>query len=184
MKVGSKLSAQDNGTHMFVDYKTIPHCPQCGYRLDYFAINRGYRWKDSQEDVGATYDGYLIVSEQFRSFCLHEGYTGLKFEIFENDHQHYALIVEHTVAFDYAKRKTKFEKLCPACENYESVVGAKPSYLITDQALSDGMYRSDLLIGSGNEKHPLIFVAETTRLRMLASGLKGLEFSDVFGLEG
>lgn len=178
--VGFNLYSQDNDTHMFSAEPET--CPVCNYRRNFLAYNPEYVLRGTKFDISTTYDGFVIVSEPFRQFCVEQGYDGLRFGEFRHDRSHYNFAVSHEVRFDAEKRRTRFEKLCPHCGNYESIIGATPSYLLIEQPLPDGFYRSDLLFGSGNEKHPLMFVGVETRKKLETAGLKGLEFCEAFGL--
>jgi hypothetical protein len=180
--VGYNLSGQDNDTHMFRDNSIVAKCEACGYRLDFLRTNPNYVLRGSKRDLSATYDGQTIVSKAFKEFCERNEYRGLKFAIFENDPDHFHLILTRVVKFDAAKRKTRFDKLCPECGNYESVVGATPSFLLVSDPLKDGFYRTDLLFGSGNEKHPLELVGTATKAKLEAAKLKGLEFKPAYGI--
>ena len=181
--VGYKLGGQDNDTYMFRDDSCLPKCNGCGYRLDFSPTNPKYVLRKGKDDVSHTYDGQTIVSKAFKEHCERNGYRGIRFGAFENDPNHFHLILTQIVKFDAIRRKVRFENLCPQCGNYESVVGARPAYLLVDKALDDGFYRSDLLFASGNEKHPLTLVGIQTRAKLKVSGLRGLEFSPAFGIE-
>ncbi len=179
--VGYDLHGQDNDTHMFPPEAVTDRCDVCNYRLDFLTYNPNYALKKSKRDISATYDGFLIVSEAFRKFCVEQGYKDLVFGKFRQDKTHYNFTVKRIVKFDAVRRGTRFEKLCPGCGNYESIIGATPSHLLIEGPLEDGFYRSDLLFGSGDEKHPLIFVGIETRTKLEKAQLKGLEFAPAFG---
>jgi hypothetical protein len=183
MVVGYYLSVADSKSYMFRDDSSLKKCPTCGYRLDFFAHNPQYTLRSAEHDLCATYDGQLIGTLAFKRFCELQNYSGVVFHEFDLDEIHFHVTFEHIVAFDTVRRKTRFEKLCPTCGNYESVVGAKPAYLKLDSSLSDGFYRSDLLFASGNEKRPAKFVATMTKEKMLAAGIKGITFHETKGLE-
>jgi hypothetical protein len=181
--VGYTLGGQDNDTYMFSKNDAVPKCNGCGFRLDFFRTNPAYRLANYREDISHTYDGQTIVSKAFRDFYLNNGYHGARFAAFENDSNHFHLKIDEVVSFDAVRRKTRFENLCPQCGNYESVVGATPAYLLVDHILKDGFFRSDLLFASGNEKHPITVVGVETKAKLKVSGLRGLEFSPVFGMD-
>jgi|GEM_PF-551888 len=201
--VGYSLSSHFNDTYMFEMKKfssIIPHCPKCGYRLDFTLTNPEYKLgkpnKDSADclypaarkaykyDLSSTYDGLTIATSAFKMFCEKNGYgKDMIFKGFKEDVGHFHLLVKKKIKFDTLKKETRFEKLCPECGNYESVVGAYPAFLLVTKPLSDGFYCSDLLFASGNEKSPLILVGIKTYQRLKASKLKGLEFEPAYGLD-
>ena len=73
-------------------------------------------------------DGQLIGSLAFKRFCERERYEGVRFRDFECDEVHVHVLIETVVPFDSERRQTRFENFCSACGNYESVVGATPSF--------------------------------------------------------
>jgi hypothetical protein len=111
---------------------------------------------------------------------LREGYKGLVFDEFLKDKTHFHFMVENIVKFDAVKRGTVFERVCNVCKNYQSVVGATPSYLLQSRPLSDGFYRTDLLFGSGDRKSPIILVGSETKAKLESAKLKGLTFSPAY----
>ena len=181
--IGYTLSAQFNDTSMFDDDDPIPLCARCGYRLEFGGTNPRYRSRKRKRDIGATYDGQLIVSVAFREFCLSEGVAGAEFRSFETDKDHFHFVVFPQVQFDSARAETYFENLCEGCGKYESVIGSRPCYLRQREPLGPGFFRTDLLFASGNEKHPVTLVGVTTRLALERSGLRGLEFDVATAME-
>jgi hypothetical protein len=183
--VGYKINGQDNDTYMFQDNSRIPKCEKCGYRLNFSTTNPDYFLKSCKDAISTTYDGQTIVSKAFKHFCELNRYSGIKFGGFENDPNHFHLILMQVVQFDAIKRKTRFENLCSQCGNYESIIGATPTYLLVDKPLEDGFYRSDLIFASGNEKHPLNLVGIETKAKLEAAGLglEAVDFSPAYGIE-
>jgi hypothetical protein len=180
--VGFSLSGQDNDSFMFQKHE-LPRCPACGYKTDFLSHNSNYVLRRKAPDYSTTYDGHYIVSERFRQFCRRQKYTGLEFGQFKNDPNHFDLQVEPVIPFDAKRRETRFIKLCQVCGNYESVVGAYPSYLKCSDPLPDGFYRSDLLFASGDEKHPVFYVGAETKEKLKRARLTGLELEPAYGLE-
>jgi len=201
--VGYSLSYHDNDTYMFDLKKFDPdlsHCTKCGYRLDFEPTNPKYKLgrpsKDSADclypaarkaykyDLSCTYDGQTIVNTAFKTFCEKNGCAkDFFFKGFEKDKDHFHLIAKKKIKFDAERRKTRFEKLCSECGNYESIIGATPAFLLVPKPLKDGFYRSDLIFGSGNEKHPLLLVGIETRELLKASKFKGMDFEPAYGLD-
>lgn len=210
--VGYSLRGQDNGTVMFKDTEAKPlcpvstafllpeerealydntardtnmprTCPSCGWRLDFQAHNPKYTLRSTRRDISATYDGQLIVSKRFRDFCVDNNYVDMQFLPFENDLFHYHMIVDEVVKFDAVRRETKFTNKCDTCGNFQSIIGADPTFLLVNKPLADKFYRTDILFASGNDKHPLIIVGIETKAKLKAAGLKGIDFSPAYGIE-
>jgi len=158
-------------------------CPFCGYRLNFHPHNPRYKVRNKLTDISVTYDGQTIVSTKFKKFCEENKLEGIIFRGFESDKNCFQMVVTREIEFDAARRKTRFEHFCPVCKNYESVVGADPTYLSTSIPLSSGIFRTNLLFASGNEKHPLFLVSIDTKSKLEKSKLIGSEFSPAYGNE-
>ena len=170
------LLGQDNNS-FFLDSKNLlaPTCSKCGYLYDlinYF--NPSFKLKRRTNDISYTYDGRCIVSLRFKEFCKREGYVGLTFKVFEREPNFYLFQVDNELSFDSAVSKTEFLEYCEECNNYKEIIGFSPGHLRSiGNRLSDGFYRTDLLFGSGNSKHPLIIVAPETKIKFEREKLQG-----------
>ncbi len=180
--VGYYVHAQDSGSVMYSKESPLPRCSRCGFRLDFFAHNPDYVLGRAKYDVYATLDGQTIVSSRLRDFCKHRRHRGLRFLGFEGDPHHFHLVVERVVPVDSERGGTRCGSLCNVCGNHQYVVGAIPPFLKIKDPLDDGMFRSDLLFGDGDKKHPLRFVGPKTKALMQAADLK-IVFSPVEGLQ-
>jgi len=178
--VGFTLSAPDNDTTMF-DGKKWTTCNGCGYRVDFFTTNPNYRLAATSHDISVTYDGQFVASRRFKEFSESRRHAGVEFRTFKDDRDHFHLVATSVVPFDVIRRKTRFENRCPECGNYESVIGAKPTYLALSDPLADGFFRTDTLFASGNEKHPLIIVGLRTKSDLSLSKLVGLDLAPAYG---
>lgn len=183
MIVGFTVYGPDNGTFMFEDNDALETCPVCGFRIDFFAHNPAYRAKKRRSDLLATYDGQWIVSRRFREVCEQHALPGVQFLSFRDEPLYSHLLLTRIIPFDAERREVDFIKYCASCGNYDEVIGANPAYLKRRPPLEDGFYRTDLLFASGNGKHPVILVAESTKQLLLKEGLKGLDFETAFGEE-
>ena len=183
MIVAYSISEPDCRARMFEDDPQLKKCTGCGYRLDFFAHNPRFRLAGDKYDICATYDLQSIGSLAFKRFCEGQGYCGLRFLGFDSDEVHFHVVVEKMVPFDPVRRGTRFENLCNDCGNYESVAGATPAFLKVSTPLLDGIYRTDVLFGSGNHKAPLILVGLDTKRKMEMAGLRGLYYRPAEGLQ-
>jgi hypothetical protein len=198
--VGYKLSAQDDSRTMFGDdvlqaEAAIPAelhrirrgsnpvlCPDCGRKLDSSWVNPKFRVGRRSRDACATYDGYFLVSYRFKQTWEAAGHDGAVFQRLPNDTDFYSLRSDRIVAFDADRAGTRRQDYCSSCEAYATVVGARPAYLLgVERPLERGLYRTDLEFACDIEQHPLLIVSPETRDMLVGAGLKGLEFSDVFG---
>lgn len=126
-------------------------------------------------------DGRCIVSDKFKIFCERSEYDSLCFYELPSEPHFYAFSVTRVVAFDAEKRKTRFDGYCNVCNRYYSVAGAEPVFLMDDpKFLEKAFYATDILFGSGNEKHPLLIVGPSTCHSMIGEGFRGIYYRPIF----
>ena len=157
-------------------------CSKCGYRTDFFYINRKFRVSRRVYDLSCTYDGYTIVSRKFKEFCDRKEYKYIEFKEFDKDYDFFALFPVNVVEYDTDRNKPQYENYCESCGNYESVIGPSPIYLKgVTEPLADGFYRTDIMFASGNEKSPLIIIGPETKETILKEGFKNIYFEKIIG---
>ena len=155
-------------------------CSGCRRKLDSNWINPTFRVKNRKRDITATYDGYTLVSERFRSIWEKYGHAGAIFRALPADPYFFALGSNQILEFDSAWRKTRFEDYCSICKAFATVVGANPVRLknITDP-LAPGLYRTDIEFASDIEQHPLMIVDPLSYSILKAERLVGLGFDSI-----
>ncbi len=200
--LGFRLSIQDNDSYAFrlpprskdgMPWDALHHgivadfsgpvlaehrrCERCGELLDKWNEPLvGLVIKKRKYDISVTYDGVVAVSQRFKSVYDQSGLSGLQFEPLPNDPEFLKIWPSKSVRFDAEKRKTRFEKRCPACGRFESIVGATPVYLVEGESLPDkGFVRTDLEFASGDEKHPLILCGNLAGRILKDAHLKGVD---------
>ena len=181
--IGYQISGYDNGCYMtgsgsklFAELKDIPKCEACGYRTDYRYTNKDFKFRRKKLDFSSTYDGVTIVSQRFKEFCIHHGYSNLVFAELPKAVGFFQFYIKGNVLLFSAGLK---EKLCKKCGQYESVVGpAIIAHNITEP-LSDGFYQSDLWFASGNEKSPIWLISPTTREKLNKEGFNNICFNKI-----
>jgi hypothetical protein len=200
MIVAYELSPHDNDTHMlgnetyrpprsagFHDWRFgkegTPHpatCPTCGRKTDPSYVNPKFKAKRRTWDIGATYDGYTIVSKRFREFCRKHGCQGMTFVPLPADKDFFVLRLSKVLPFDSERRKTRFEDCCPACGAFYNVIGADPVYLRGVTApITEGFFRSDLEFASGPEQHPLILVGVGTAEKLRKQKFQKFDLEEI-----
>jgi len=179
MIYGYAISGPDNGSTMYDEHDFGPLCENCGqYIGDQRTANLEIVISRQNFDFSYTYDGWCIVSQNFRDFCLRNSYSGLRFGALPLSPGFYSFAIYREVTFDSDRRKTRFLNKCPLCGNYDSIVGAFPVFLEdVDRALEDGFFRTDLVFGSGNQKAPVYLVGCTTKTKLDLEKFSGLEVS-------
>jgi hypothetical protein len=137
--------------------------------------NPFFKIKKKTYDFSHPYDIGHIVSLKFKEFCLREEYSGILFREFEREPNFFQLIVNNVLQFDIERRKPELIGFCSLCKNYKEVVDSLPTFVKgINKELRDGIYRSDLFFGEGNNKHPLIIVAPITAKKLRRERMKGI----------
>lgn len=175
------ISVNDNDSYMcacadrvFENVIGVKVCPECNIRTNFDFISDDFRIKRKTYDLSATYDGYYIASLKFKEAISREGLTGIHFLAINREPLYFVMLVTNTVPFDTEKRKSKADKYCSACGNYESVAGAIPAFL--KEPPRHDLSRTDVAFGSGNSKSPLLIASERFISLIQREKLKGLFF--------
>jgi hypothetical protein len=159
----------------------VRRCKECGEMLSKWEEPLvGLVVKKRQYDIGTTFDGIMVVSSQFKSVCEDNELTGLVFRQLPSDPSYFAISATDVVAFDAARRKTRFLKPCCHCGHFQSIVGATPVYLKSGSYIENrGFTRTDLEFGSGDEKHPLLICGGVAAEVLSRANLKGIDLEPV-----
>jgi hypothetical protein len=177
MVVAKMLYGPDNNSFMYYDYPNC--CIKCHYTVRK-SISPDFKLKRKQYDVSYTYDGYLIVSKKFKSFCEEKKYNNYIFHNLANEPDFFFLECLDIISLDYDRRKVKFIDLCEVCGRHAEVIGANPSYIENNFEMKENtFYRSKFDFGSYNRKSPLIIIGNEMAEEMLKMKFKGLYFKDV-----
>lgn len=159
MRSAYTLSAPDCDKHYFEFAPSSLFCPECDSYVGAEEFVPQLDLRQCKLDFCFTCDGQLLVSQRGMACLSQHCSTPLRFATVDESAGFHSLSVESKVAFDYVRRKTKFERKCPVCGNYESIVGATPAFILrSDKVHEMGMYRTDICFGSGREKSPIIVV--------------------------
>jgi hypothetical protein len=145
-------------------------------------VNPDFRLSKREYDISATYDGYFIVSNVFKEFCISNGFEGLNFYNLKFEADFCLLLdTDNVVYLDHERRGTKFDEYCQVCERYNSVAGGSPNFLKkSGQILLNTIYTSDILYGYKNSQHPLFIINLELYHLMKKENFKGIYFNDVY----
>lgn len=178
--VAKELSAYDS-EFMYTGWDNMPGvCPYCHSKFK-SVPDLDYRLRKRKLDAYYTYDGFLIVSEKFKSFCEINKYENLEFK--KLNHNGFYFFEPHSF-FQTNIFWNPFNILgywCDKCKNYSQVSGGvlKDETFILES--DDFIMRTDTFRGSFESKSPDIIVGLKTMEKMKEFGLKGLVFTDVWG---
>jgi len=192
MVVANTLDGRDNNSFMY--NSVYPHCCNSCHYATKQEVNPDFRLARKrydvsyanlhpvrkQYDVSYTCDGYLIVSKRFKQFCEEKSYKNTIFHSIPLEPDFYFLESSKIIPLDYARRNVQFGSLCKACNRYDYVAGATPSYIQQGFVMEENtFYQSEYDFGSYNRKSPIIIVSLLMAKELTAQKFKGLYFNDV-----
>lgn len=156
-------------------------CPVCRSPLNH-EINPDFIASRRRAPIRSTYDGYCIVTEEFKKFCTENNYPNLVFEELPKSPGYYCFSPLDIFPLDPIRRNIQFLPPCPSCGEYEGIYGATPAYKAENFTLpsDDFIYRSDLEFGDKGKRSPLIIIGLETEIKMKQSGLKCIYLDDVY----
>ena len=179
MIVAYYVYGQDNLSEMY-DGQAVTRCSRCGFVTEPRFVAPSFELERRQYDWSQTNDGCCIVSRRVKELAERHGYGGLEFLDLPSEPDFFRLIVSNYVEFDTRRRETILEDYCDVCGRFRTVAGATPAFLKrTRTPLAEGIYRTDIEFGTGDEQSPLYLVATETRNLMKREKLKGLTFGAV-----
>jgi hypothetical protein len=179
MAFAYSVSAPDCDIHYFANAPAELFCAECDSYIGNDEFVPQLDLRRCKFDFCFTYDGQLLVSERAKRCLSEHCTTPLKFATVDMSARYYTLRVESSVLFDKNRRKTRFERKCPRCGNFESIVGATPAFILESGKVDAmGAYRTDLCFGSGREKSPVIVIG-TALKRELERVFPEVDFQEV-----
>ena len=194
--VGYYLFANFNGTWMWSSTDNVLRCPSCKCKLDTLVTNPDYAFKRNfkpgvlgvgpavpmSTSLTSTYDCYDIATSGFKNYCEAQSYKNLEFVPLKNDPNHFHLKCHEVIAIDTQATRLRFEDLCPICNNYRNLIFSNPDtlYINTEQPIPDGIFRSDVFLASGDNRHQLLIIGPETMLKFKAIGIKKLLYRNVY----
>jgi len=171
-----RVSAQDNDLYFFREREDVRRCATCRLLLD--------KWNEDlssvpiahlpKYDLSYSYDGVLVATRAFKEAVESAAIGGMIFRPLQRGL--FWAGPQSTVAFDAARRGTKFEDLCPTCGQYEAVTGAAPVYLADGVTVEGRVFvRTDLEFGSADEKSPVVLCSDEAQRELKRRKLKGVD---------
>lgn len=180
---GYKLSGPFNGAQMLDPQGPWARCPRCGFLLDRdeldpefsLDIEEGevidYGTGEIEEavthadakrvfDFSYTYDLRPIVSARFRDAVLGSCSTPVQFADLPREAGFFVLRPIEELEWDVDRAGSRFGERCRRCGQHAYAVGPGSSVRHPDRIEGNGIYRSDVEFGDGDEKHPLVIVGD------------------------
>lgn len=151
-------------------------CPVCGNRIKdvydlHYRLNR-------KSTFMYTYDGYNIVSQPFKDFCVANGYQGLSFTELTHYPGYYFFSAENV--FELDPNKITFsghQDCCGSADSVSSPLDSKKDGFEIES--NDFICRSDVRFGDKGKKFFLIIVGLETEKKMKEFRLKKIHYVKV-----
>lgn len=181
MLLGYTLICSDISCRLLGD--NFLHAPPnpCNNYLSIYDINYipdNFKMPKKKHDFFETMDGFLLVSERVRRFCVSNKYRHLEFVKLKS-YKYYWLKSNNVIEFDHKTRGTLFLGYSKKCKGYKEVVGAHPVCLIDKRPLSDNFHRTDICFGDEDTKSPVNCVGIRTYEKIRSLGFKGVNFDKI-----
>ena len=178
-----RVSGNASNGAWFFDEDTTPDgvlCRQCGSCINERYVPRLLKIHVSKKyDISYTNDLQMIVSEKFLSALESCGITNVSRPVQTDLGTMYQLVVNDYAIFDSERRKTRFLKMCGICGQYYEVIGASPVFLKGFSVTGKDIYRTDLMFGTGCDKHWLLICSERVLEALKQQKLRGLDYKPV-----
>ncbi len=148
-------------------------CQKCGRKTDPNFVNPDFNLRKKKMDISSTYDGYTIVSERFREFCVSQKLTNVEFVSLPSQVGHYWLRPHIILEIDCTKSlDIKFLYYCDSCKAYAGVFGPMGLRFVgIESIIPYGLYRSDIEFAQSHEQSCLKIVSPE-----LAASIKSQKF--------
>ena len=166
---------------MYENRELIP-C-RCGYCYSKMKSvpNLNYIPNKRSRDLYYTSDGFCVVSQKFKDFCVQYLYGNLIFQKLHNcdfyffEPQGLFKTDIHWIPFN------DFKYWCDACKSYAEITGGVLKSKSFELMSDDFILRTDSFRGLYEYKYPIIVIGLETENKMKAYGLKGISFENVYG---
>ena len=166
-----ELQFYDNDSYLLDVSKVDRHkyitCPSCRMILNKRSLVEEhlptYKIKRKKYHLSVSYDGFKVVSQEFKDLYEISSCQGLVFYPVPKSKGFYLIECFQQVVLNEAKRPIEFESKCNECGLYMGVYGSVPPYIDADvfQKLKPNtFYRSNLEFGYDFEQDYSLFASK------------------------
>lgn len=166
-----ELQFYDNDSYLLEVSKVDRHkyitCPTCKLILNKRSLIEKhlstYKIKRKKYHLSGSYDGFNVVSQEFKDLYNLSGWQGLVFYPIPKSKGFYLIECSQQVVINETKRPVEFESKCEECGLYMGVYGSVPLYIDADviQKLKPNtFYRSNLEFGYDFEQGYSLFASQ------------------------
>ena len=166
-----ELQFYDNDSYLLDVSKVDRHkyitCPSCRMILNKRSLVEEhlptYKIKRKKYHLSVSYDGFKVVSQEFKDLYEISSWQGLAFYPVPKSKGFYLIECSQQVVLNEAKRPIEFESKWNECGLYMGVYGSVPPYIDADvfQKLKPNtVYRSNLEFGYDFEQDYSLFASQ------------------------
>lgn len=180
--IGYKLVATDAKERMLGDYLEYAPPDPCNKYKSIYEINHlpsNFKLPKKKVDFFVTADGYQLVSEEVKQFCLENKYQGLVFLPLKGT-TFFWLKTNNIIEYDYKTAGVLFLGFNKKCNGYREISRIRQICLVDKSPLEDNFYRTDLSFGDAQGKSPLTCIGIETYMKIKKAGFKGVYFDKIF----
>ena len=166
-----KFEVYHNDSYLLEVSKVDRHkyitCPTCKMILDKRNLIEKhlltYKIKRRKYHLSSSYDGFKVVSQEFKNLYEISDWQGLIFYPIPRNRGFYLIECSQQVVINETKRPIEFENKWNECGLYMGVYGSIPPYIDTDviqKLKSNTFYRSNLEFGYDFEQGYSLFASQ------------------------
>jgi hypothetical protein len=133
-----------------------------------------YRIKRKKYHLSGSYDGFNVVSQNFKDLYDTSKWHVLIFYPIHKSSSFYLIECSEVVTVNQTERPVLFENKCNECNQYMGIYGSIPAYINSSEIQKmkpDTFYRSDLEFGHDFEQGYSLFASEEIVAMLKATGL-------------
>lgn len=180
--VAKRLKGKDLKNYVYTEgwEARNDYCPVCHNTLIPVPPSN-YVFKKRTGDYWISCDGFAIVSEKFRRFCIERGYPNLIFTPIKKSKGYYFFTTNEIYKLDYDRSNVGYGVKRECCGNYDYII-RPPRYRSKDESIhkDDFICRAETLFGSYANKSYVIVVGVATVKLMEKYGISKLYFEDIY----
>jgi hypothetical protein len=166
-----KIQFYDNDSYLLevskVDRHKYKTCNTCKLILNKRTLIEShlpkYRIKKKKYHLSGSYDGFNVVSQEFKNLYEKLNWQGLVFYTIPKSVGFYLIECSKIININETKRPVEFHSKCDDCNLYMGVYGSVPPYVNVseiEKMKPNTFYRSNLEFGNDFEKGYSLFASE------------------------
>ncbi|RZJ77837.1 MAG: hypothetical protein EOO20_28440 [Chryseobacterium sp.] len=180
MLLGYELSGSDAREKMLGDEAEYAPPHPCNLYRTIYEINflpDNFKIPKRKNDFYSSADGFKLVSEKVKAFCIWHKYKGLTFVPLPNTN-YYWLKTKNVIEYDQSNKYITRTEYSRKCKGYREITCPTPVFLKKKKPLGDNFYRTDLCFGSDG-RFPIMCIGIETAARLKKANFTGLYLREI-----